>query len=64
VIWIGGNVSGRDPDTGLVCVKSNGVLFPGLTAENMTVVDLDGNIMEARHGPYFDTYSHLAMQIG
>jgi L-ribulose-5-phosphate 4-epimerase len=61
VVWTGGNVSGRDPETGLVVIKPSGVLFPDLTPENMAVVDLEGNIVESTHGPSTDTYSHLAI---
>ncbi len=61
VTWTSGNVSGRDPETGLVVIKPSGVLFPDLTPENMAIVDLDGNVVEATHGPSTDTYSHLAI---
>lgn len=45
-------------------IKPSGVLFEALTPENMAIVDLDGNIIAATHGPSTDTCSHLAMQIG
>ena len=59
VTWTSGNVSGRDPETGLVVIKPSGVLFENLTPENMVVVDLDGKVIEATHGPSTDTASHL-----
>ena len=61
VVWTSGNVSGRDPETGLVVIKPSGVLFPDLTPENMAIVDMEGDIVEATHGPSTDTYSHLAI---
>lgn len=61
VVWTGGNVSGRDPETGLVVIKPSGVLFEDLTPANMAIVDLDGNIVEATHGPSTDTASHLSI---
>jgi L-ribulose-5-phosphate 4-epimerase len=61
VAWTSGNVSGRDPDTGLVVIKPSGVLFEELTPENMAVVDLDGNVVEATLGPSTDTVSHLSI---
>lgn len=61
VVWTGGNVSGRDPETGLVVIKPSGVLFEDLSPENMAVVDLEGNIVEATHGPSTDTASHLSI---
>ena len=64
VTWTSGNVSGRDPETGLVVIKPSGVLFPDLTPENMVVVDLDGKVVEAAHGPSTDTFSHLAIYRG
>lgn len=59
VTWTSGNVSGRDPESGLVVIKPSGVLFEDLTPENMVIVDLDGKVVEAAHGPSTDTASHL-----
>ena len=61
VTWTSGNVSGRDPKTGLVVIKPSGVLFEELTPENMAIVDLEGNVIEATHGPSTDTASHLSI---
>ena len=46
VTWTSGNVSGRDPESGLVAIKPSGVLFSGLTPENQVIVDLEGNVVE------------------
>ncbi len=59
VTWTSGNVSGRDPHTGLVVIKPSGVLFEDLTPENMVVVDLDGNIVEGNLSYSTDTATHL-----
>jgi L-ribulose-5-phosphate 4-epimerase len=59
VTWTSGNVSGRDPGSGLVVIKPSGVLFDELSPENMAVVDLEGNVVEATLGPSTDTASHL-----
>jgi L-ribulose-5-phosphate 4-epimerase len=61
VTWTSGNVSGRDPASGLVVIKPSGVLFDELTPENMAIVDLDGNVVEASLGPSTDTASHLTL---
>jgi L-ribulose-5-phosphate 4-epimerase len=61
VAWTSGNVSGRDPKTGLVVIKPSGVLFEELTPENMAIVDLEGNLVEATLGPSTDTASHLSI---
>jgi L-ribulose-5-phosphate 4-epimerase len=59
VAWTGGNVSVRDPDTGLVAIKPSGVRYEDLTAASMVVVDLDGRIVEGDCKPSSDTASHL-----
>ena len=59
VTWTSGNVSGRDPQTGLVVIKPSGVLFEDLTPANMVVVDLDGHIVEGDLDVSTDTATHL-----
>ncbi|GAB4580570.1 MAG: L-ribulose-5-phosphate 4-epimerase [Anaerolineales bacterium] len=58
VAWTSGNVSARDPETGLVVIKPSGVKFPDLTPETMVVVDLDGKLIEGKYKPSSDTASH------
>jgi L-ribulose-5-phosphate 4-epimerase len=59
VVWTGGNVSMRDPESGLVAIKPSGLAFDELTPESMVVVDLDGKIVEGSLKPSSDTASHL-----
>ena len=59
VVWTGGNISARDPETGLVAIKPSGVRYEDLTASTMVVVDLDGKVVEGGHKPSSDTASHL-----
>ena len=54
-----GNVSIRDPESGLVAIKPSGVMFADLTPESMVVVDMDGHIVEGDLLPSSDTASHL-----
>ena len=54
-----GNVSGRDPESGLVVIKPSGVIWEELTPENMVVVDLEGNVVEGDLNPSTDTDTHL-----
>ncbi|MCQ3933058.1 MAG: L-ribulose-5-phosphate 4-epimerase [Chloroflexi bacterium] len=58
VAWTSGNVSGRDPVTGLIVIKPSGVKFPDLTPENMVVVDEMGHVVEGDYKPSSDTASH------
>ncbi|WP_299724923.1 class II aldolase/adducin family protein [uncultured Tateyamaria sp.] len=59
VVGSGGNVSGRDPETGLVVIKPSGVKFSKLTPEKMVVVDLEGTVIEGEMKPSVDTGIHL-----
>jgi L-ribulose-5-phosphate 4-epimerase len=59
VSWTSGNVSIRDPETGLVAIKASGVLFPDLSAENIAVVNLAGDLIDGQLKPSSDTASHL-----
>ena len=54
-----GNVSGRDPESGLVVIKPSGVTWEDLTPQNMVVVDLDGRVVEGDLNPSTDTDTHL-----
>jgi L-ribulose-5-phosphate 4-epimerase len=59
VTWTSGNLSGRDPETGLVVIKPSGVLYPDLTPELMVVVDIEGSVVEGTLKPSSDTFAHL-----
>lgn len=59
VVGSGGNVSGRDAETGLVVIKPSGVKFNKLTPDTMVIVDLDGNVVEGDMKPSVDTGIHL-----
>ncbi len=59
VTWTSGNVSARDPKTGLIVIKPSGVKFEDLRPADQVVVDLDGNIIEGKRSPSVDAPSHL-----
>jgi L-ribulose-5-phosphate 4-epimerase len=59
VTWTSGNVSARDPDTGLVVIKPSGIRYEDLTPVNMVVVDLNGKVIEGKHKPSSDTFAHV-----
>ncbi|MEO7122455.1 MAG: L-ribulose-5-phosphate 4-epimerase [Lacisediminihabitans sp.] len=58
VVWTGGNISGRVPGADLFVIKPSGVEYDDLTAENMILCDLDGNVVEGDHAPSSDTAAH------
>lgn len=61
VILTWGNVSAIDRETGLVVIKPSGVEYDNMKAEDMVVVDLEGNIVEGDLRPSSDTPTHLAI---
>ena len=61
VTFTWGNVSGIDRERGLVVIKPSGVEYEGMQAEDMVVVDLDGNRVEGRYKPSSDTPTHIAL---
>lgn len=61
VIFTWGNVSGIDRDKGLVVIKPSGVSYDDMKPEDMTVVDLEGHIVEGKLNPSSDTPTHIAL---
>jgi L-ribulose-5-phosphate 4-epimerase len=56
-----GNVSGIDYTERLVVIKPSGVSYDALRAEDMVVVDLNGNVVEGNRKPSSDTPTHLKL---
>ena len=61
VTFTWGNVSGYDPESGLVVIKPSGVSYDDMTVDDMVVVDLQGNIVEGTKKPSSDTPTHRAL---
>lgn len=61
VTFTWGNVSGIDRAQGLVVIKPSGVPYEGMTAEDMVVLDLEGNVVEGKWKPSSDTPTHLEL---
>jgi len=61
VIFTWGNVSGIDRERGLVVIKPSGVSYEGMKAEDMVVVDMEGNRVEGKYKPSSDTATHLEL---
>jgi L-ribulose-5-phosphate 4-epimerase len=59
VVMTSGNISGRDPETGLVVIKPTGYSYEEMTPADMVVVDLAGNVIEGHLKPSVDTETHL-----
>jgi L-ribulose-5-phosphate 4-epimerase len=61
VIHTWGNVSGRDPDSGLIVIKPSGVSYDGMKPSDMVVLDIDGTVVEGDIIPSTDTPTHLLL---
>lgn len=59
VVFTWGNVSGIDREKGLVVIKPSGVDYNIMTADDMVVTDLEGNVVEGRLKPSSDLATHL-----
>ncbi len=61
VFFTFGNVSAIDRKKGLVVIKPSGVSYENMSANDMVVVDLEGNIIEGKLKPSSDTPTHLVL---
>ncbi|MDR2805074.1 MAG: L-ribulose-5-phosphate 4-epimerase [Dysgonamonadaceae bacterium] len=61
VIFTWGNASGIDRAKGLIVIKPSGVSYSDMKADDMVVVDLDGNVVEGRLKPSSDTATHVVL---
>jgi len=61
VLYTFGNASGIDRKTGLVVIKPSGVDYDKLRAEDMVVVDLEGNTVEGSLKPSSDLDTHILL---
>ena len=59
VIFTWGNVSARDGD--YIVIKPSGVEYDKMKADDMVVLDLDGNKIEGKYNPSSDTPTHLEL---
>jgi len=61
ITYTWGNVSGRDKETGFFVIKPSGVDYDKLTADDMVVCDLEGNVIEGKYKPSSDTPTHIEL---
>src|ERR1043165_579258 len=59
VTWTGGNISARDPESGLVAIKPSGVMYDELRLEDDVRVGLEGDVVEGSLKPSSNTASLL-----
>jgi L-ribulose-5-phosphate 4-epimerase len=56
-----GNVSIIDRALGVVAIKPSGVSYEDMKAEDIVVLDLDGNVLDGKLRPSSDTATHLRL---
>ncbi len=61
VTFTWGNVSQYDRETGLVAIKPSGVEYDTMTAEDIVVLDLQGNVVDGKLKPSSDAPTHLEL---
>jgi len=61
VLYTFGNASGISPDRRLVVIKPSGVPYEKMTAADLVITDLDGNVVEGSLRPSSDLPTHLAL---
>jgi L-ribulose-5-phosphate 4-epimerase len=60
-IYTFGNVSALDAERGVMAIKPSGVEYDDLRAEDLVVLDLEGEVVEGALRPSSDTPTHLVL---
>lgn len=61
VTFTWGNVSAIDRKSGLIVIKPSGVEYDCMKAQDMVVLDLEGNVVEGHFRPSSDTPTHIEL---
>lgn len=61
VLFTFGNASAADRTAGVFAIKPSGVPYEELSAEQMVIVDFDGNTVEGKLRPSSDTKTHAVL---
>lgn len=61
VTYTWGNVSAIDREHQIIVIKPSGVAYDEMKADDMVVIDMQGNVVEGRYRPSSDTATHLAL---
>lgn len=56
-----GNLSIRDPETGLVYLTPSAMAYHTITEEDVVVVDMEGNLVEGHRRPTIEKEVHLSL---
>ncbi|GAM63905.1 L-ribulose-5-phosphate 4-epimerase [Vibrio ishigakensis] len=59
VTFTWGNVSEIDREAGVIAIKPSGVEYDAMTAEDIVILDLEGNRIEGKLNPSSDTQTHI-----
>jgi L-ribulose-5-phosphate 4-epimerase len=61
VLYTFGNASGVSREQGLIVIKPSGVPYETMTAADMVITDLEGNVVEGSLRPSSDLATHAAL---
>ncbi|MGR5150005.1 L-ribulose-5-phosphate 4-epimerase [Photobacterium alginatilyticum] len=61
VTFTWGNVSEIDRNKGIIAIKPSGVEYDVMKADDIVIVDLDGNVIEGTLNPSSDTATHIEL---
>ncbi len=61
VIFTWGNVSGIDREKNLIAIKPSGVSYDEMKADDIVIVDMEGNVVEGDLKPSSDTPTHIEL---
>ena len=61
VVLTWGNVSEIDRENGYIVIKPSGVSYDTMTADDMVVVDMEGNVVEGKLNPSSDLPTHIEL---
>ncbi len=61
VVLTWGNVSEIDREKGYIVIKPSGVSYDTMTADDMVVVDMEGNVVEGKLNPSSDLPTHIEL---
>lgn len=59
VTFTWGNVSEIDREAGVIAIKPSGVEYDAMTAEDIVILDIEGNRIEGKLNPSSDTQTHI-----